>query len=272
MKNIRIAAVAGMFYPASPKKLTDEIKLMLDISHTDKKFEHVNGIVSPHAGYTYSGRTAAYAFNTVADKDYKTVIIISPSHREYFPGISIYHGDAFETPLGIVPINNDVREKLIADSRLIFSGVHGHRGEHAVEVQIPFLQVVLKDFSIVPIVMGDQNKICVNELAEKIASVLDEKTLIIASSDLSHYYDKEKAGRLDSVVEKRISTFDYDGLQTDLETGRCEACGGGAIVAMMKAADMVISKNSLVLSRSDSGDVSGDNSQVVGYLSAAVYN
>lgn len=271
MKNIRIAAVAGMFYPASPSKLEHEIKLMLDISKPEKKFEHINGIVSPHAGYVYSGRTAAYAFNAIADKNYETIIIISPSHREYFPGISVYHGDAFETPLGIVPVNNEIREKLISDSKLIFSGVLGHRGEHAVEVQIPFLQVVMKEFSIVPIVMGDQNKICINELAEKLTTIIDEKTLIVASSDLSHYYSKEKADRLDSVVEKRISTFDYDGLQNDLEAGKCEACGGGAIVAMMKAADMIKSKNSLVLSRSDSGDVSGDNSQVVGYLSAAVF-
>ena len=101
---------------------------------------------------------------------------------------------------------------------------------------------------------------------------MDEQTLVVASSDLSHYYKKAEADRLDSVVERRISDFDYEGLQADLETGKCEACGGGAIVAMMKASDKIKAKNSLVLSRSDSGDVSGDNSQVVGYLSAAVFN
>ncbi len=272
MKNIRIPAVAGMFYPASPAKLNDEVRLMLDTYKPEKKLENVNGIVSPHAGYTYSGKTAAYAFNTVLDKNYKTVIIISPSHREYFPGVSVYHGDAYETPLGIVSVNDDIREKLVTDSKLIFAGVLGHRAEHAVEVQIPFLQVALKDFSIVPIVMGDQNKVCINELARKLAGVLDERTLVIASSDLSHYYNKADADRLDSVVEKRISSFNYDGLQADLETGKCQACGGGAIVAMMKAADMIHAKKSIVLSRSDSGDASGDNSQVVGYLSAAVFS
>ena len=272
MKNVRVPAVAGMFYPASAKKLSDEIKLMLDLSKPDKRFEHVNGIVSPHAGYVYSGRTAAFGFNAVADKNYKTVIIISPSHREYFPGVSIYHGDAYETPLGIVPVNNDVREKLIAESKFIFSGILGHRAEHAIEVQLPFLQVIMKNFSIVPVVMGDQNKLCINELAQNLANVLDEQTLVVASTDLSHYYSKDKANRLDSVVEKRISDFDYEGLQNDLSDGKCEACGGGAIVAMMKAADLIKSKKSLVLSRSDSGDVSGDNSQVVGYLSAAVFS
>lgn len=272
MKNVRIAAVAGMFYPSSPRKLEDEVRMLLDTSKPQKNIERVKGIVSPHAGYIYSGPTAAFAFNAVSDKNYKTVIIISPSHREYFPGISIYDGDAYETPLGAVPINNEMRERLVADSKLIFSGILGHRAEHAVEVQLPFLQVTMKDFSIVPIVMGDQNKHCVNELAGKLAEVLDERTLIVASSDLSHYYSKADANRLDSIVEKRISTFDYEGLLADLETRKCEACGGGAIVSMMKAADMIQSKKSLVLSRSDSGDVSGDNSQVVGYLSAAVFS
>lgn len=272
MKNVRIPAVAGMFYPSSAAKLNDEVSLMLDSCKPQKRFENVSGIVSPHAGYIYSGRTAAYAFNTIAGKNYKTVIIISPSHREYFPGISIYHGDAYETPLGVVPVNDDVRGKLVAGTKLIFAGVLGHRAEHAVEVQIPFLQVALKDFSIVPIVMGDQNKVCINGLAKNLAAVLDDQTLIVASSDLSHYYSKADADRLDSVVEKRISSFDYEGLQADLEAGKCEACGGGAIVSMMKASDMFQAKNSFVLSRSDSGDVSGDNSQVVGYLSAAVFS
>ncbi len=272
MKNVRMPAVAGMFYPSSPNKLQSEVQLLLDTCVPNKKLENVHGIISPHAGYAYSGRTAAYAFNAVAEKDYKTVIIISPSHREYFPGISIYDGDGYQTPLRIIPVNKETREKLTADSKIIFSGILGHRAEHAIEVQIPFLQMMMKDFSIIPIVMGDQNKLCINELAEKLANVLNDETLVIASSDMSHYYSKAEADRMDSVVERRISEFDYNGLQHDLETRKCEACGGGAIVAMMKAADMIKTKKSLVLSRSDSGDVSGENSQVVGYLSAALFS
>lgn len=272
MKNIREPAVAGMFYPASASKLKDEVQLLLDSYKPEENFQNVVGIVSPHAGYIYSGRTAAFAFNAASNKNYKTVVIISPSHREYFSGISIYDGDAYKTPLGNVPLNKEIIKLLTDEGKFIFEGLNGHRTEHAVEVQIPFLQIALKDFSIVPIVLGDQRKMFVDELAQKLAGVIDDETLIVASSDLSHFYTKEEADKLDSVVEKRIADFDYDGLQKDLETGKCEACGGGAIVAMMKAADLFNKKKSKVLSRTNSGDVTGDNSEVVGYLSAAVFS
>jgi AmmeMemoRadiSam system protein B len=271
MKNVREPAVAGMFYPASSSKLKEDIQQLLDDFKPQEKFENVVGIVSPHAGYVYSGRTAAFAFNAIEQKKYKTVVIISPSHREYFAGISIYNGDAYKTPLGEVPINKEMRYGLVIDSKIIFEGINGHRTEHAVEVQIPFLQMVMKDFSIVPIVMGDQNKMYINELSQRLAGVMDDDTLIIASSDLSHFHSKEQADKRDSIVEKRIAEFDYNNLQKDLETGKCEACGGGGIVAMMKTADLIQKKKSKILSRTDSGDVTGDNSEVVGYLSAVLF-
>jgi AmmeMemoRadiSam system protein B len=272
MKNVREPAVAGMFYPASPGKLKDEVRLLLDTYKPQEEFHNILGIVSPHAGYIYSGKTAAFAFNALEQKKYKTVVIISPSHREYFAGISIYNGDAYKTPLGEVPINKEMRYKLVLDNKIIFNGINGHRAEHAVEVQIPFLQMVMNDFSIIPIVMGDQNKMCINELAKRLSEIIDDETLIIASSDLSHFYSKEQADKRDSIVEKRIADFDYDNLQKDLETGKCEACGGGTIVTMMKTADLLNKRKSQILSRTDSGDVTGDSSEVVGYLSSVVYS
>ena len=272
MKNVREPEVAGMFYPESASKLKDEVQQLLNDNKPQEKFENAVGIVSPHAGYIYSGRTAAIAFNAIKQKKYKTVVIISPSHREYFAGISIYNGDAYKTPLGEVPINKEMRYELVIDNKIIFNGINGHRGEHAVEVQIPFLQMVLNNFSIVPIVMGDQNKMCINELSQRLAGVVDDETLIIASSDLSHFYSKEQADKRDSIVEKRIAEFDYENLQKDLETGKCEACGGGPIVAMMKTAGLLNRKKSKILSRTDSGDVTGDNSEVVGYLSAVLFS
>ncbi len=271
MNRVRKPAVAGVFYPAEPKKLQDEIDLLLSLSRSEAKPNNLFGIVSPHAGYIYSGKTAAYGFNLLRNSEYKNVIIISPSHREYFAGISIYDGDAFETPLGIVPINNQLVEKLISGSEYIFKGASGQKQEHAIEVQIPFLQTVLKDFSIVPIVMGDQGRSFVDELASKISEVIDDDTIIVASSDLSHYHTKFDANRFDSIVEKRILDFDFDRLQYDLENRNCEACGGGPIVAMMKAAFLRKRRKSIILNRSDSGDISGDNNEVVGYLSAALY-
>ena len=146
-----------------------------------------------------------------------------------------------------------------------------HEGEHSLEVQLPFLQSVLEDFMIVPIVMGDQSKKIVDALAEKLAELADDETLIVASSDLSHFHSKLNADKLDSIVEKRVNDFDFESLQNDLDNQNCEACGGGPIVALMKAAKLKNINHSLVLNRSDSGDVTGDNDEVVGYLSAVVY-
>jgi len=268
---IRHQQVAGYFYPAEKDRLQKDISKMLQTAKPEKSFEKIFGIVSPHAGYVYSGKTAAYAYNLLKCKNYKTVIVISPSHSEYFPGISIYDGDAYETPLGIVEIDQEMTDKLVENSKAIFRGIQGHRKEHALEVQIPFLQSVLKDFKIVPIVMGDQSKMFVDELADKISRVVTDETLVVASSDMSHFYSSEKANKLDSVVEKRINEFDFEQLLKDLDDHECEACGGGPIATMMKAASIKNINNSLVINRSDSGDVTGDKAEVVGYLSAVVY-
>lgn len=271
MSYVRPAQVAGYFYPANPEKLKKDISLMLDVTKPKEKVDKIFGIVAPHAGYVYSGKTAAHAYNLLIGKKYKTVVIISPSHSEYFPGISIFEGDAYETPLGTLKVDKEFREKLLTADGTIFLGYEGHRREHALEVQLPFLQSVLKDFKIVPVVMGDQSKKNIDTLAKKLAEVSDDETLIVASSDLSHFYNKTQADRLDSVVEKRIRDYDYDSLQSDLENHNCEACGGGPIVALMKAASLKNVPHSMVLHRCDSGDVTGDNSEVVGYLSAVFY-
>ena len=271
MKHVRKPAVAGYFYPSDPNKLKKEVETLLALAEPSGSYSNIFGIVSPHAGYIYSGRTAAYGFKLLKESSIKTVVIISPSHREYFPGVSVYNGDSYETPLGVVDLNLEMTEKLTSSSRIIFRGLEGHREEHAVEVQIPFLQTVLKDFTIVPVVMGDQGDMFVYELADKLAETIDDETLIVSSSDLSHYYSSEAADKLDSVIEKHILEFDFDGLQENLKNRNCEACGGGTIVSMMKTASLLNKKKASVLNRSDSGDTTGDHREVVGYLSAVVY-
>ena len=268
---IRHQQVAGYFYPAEKDKLQKDISVMLQATKPDRSFNNIFGIVSPHAGYVYSGMTAAYAYNLLKGKSYKTILVISPSHAEYFPGISIYDGDAYETPLGLVEIDQIMTDKLVENSKTIFRSIQGHRREHALEIQIPFLQSVLKDFKIVPVVMGDQSKMFVDELADRISRVVDDETLVVASSDMSHFYSSEEADRLDSVVEKRINDFDFEQLLKDLDDHECEACGGGPIAAMMKAASLKSITKSFILNRSNSGDVTGDKTEVVGYLSAVVY-
>ncbi len=271
MKQIRHAQVAGYFYPADPQELKKEISLLLNIVKPQKSYNKIFGIVAPHAGYVYSGKTSAYAYNLLKDKDIKTVIVISPSHSEYFPGVCIYEGDAYETPFGPIEVDKQKSDILCEESRIIFKGVNGHKREHALEVQLPFLQSVIKEFKIVPIVIGDQGRMYVDELAANLVKIYDDETIIVASSDLSHFHDAETADQLDSIIEKRIQQFDFENLQKDLDNNICEACGGGPIVAMMKTASLLNINQSEILKRSDSGDVTGDKSEVVGYLSAVIY-
>jgi AmmeMemoRadiSam system protein B len=269
-EKIRKPAVAGMFYPSNPEKLKKEIELLLEVSPAEIKINDLLGIISPHAGYIYSGRTAAFGFNLLKDKVFKTVIIISPSHREYFPGVSVYDGSGFETPLGIAEVDEAVSERLTDKSKVIFRGSTGQENEHAVEVQIPFLQVVLKNFRIVPVVMGDQGKMFVDDLAGKLSEVVDENTLIVASTDLSHYYTESTAQIMDSIVEKRVRAFEIAELEEDFNSGRCEACGAGPILALLKCAWLKNKRKAYILNRNNSGETSGDYMKVVGYLSAAV--
>jgi hypothetical protein len=272
MAQLRHPSAAGYFYPGDKDKLREQIDWLLRIDYKDNVLNNIAGLVAPHAGYIYSGRTAAFAYNTIKNKNYKTVIIISPSHKEYFPGVSVYEGDGYITPMGVVNVNKDIVNQLTEGSINIFKGSEGHRQEHGVEVQLPFLQFIFQDFNIVPIVMGDQSKIYIDELAERISDSVDENTLVIASSDLSHFYSRHIAKKLDSIVEKRINDYDYEGLYSDLEHKRCEACGGGPIIAMMKSIDLKGKNKAIVLNRSDSGDTTKNIDEVVGYLSAAVYS
>lgn len=272
MKLIREPQVAGMFYPADPKVLRKQIDGYLKNVKLDAKYNHIGGLVSPHAGYEYSGEIAATAYKTLQSHEFNTVVIISPSHRDYFNGVSIYPGDGYRTPLGDISINKTLREKIVSESDIIFESISGHGSEHALEVQLPFLQVALSNFEIIPLVIGDQRRENILELGTVLSNIIDDKILIVASSDLSHYYSKTKAEMIDSRVIQSINEFDYNELQSDLENKRCEACGGGGIVALLKALKTKNYSHSKVLAHSDSGDVTGDNSEVVGYLSAIVYN
>lgn len=272
MKEIREPRVAGMFYPSNKDELKKQINSYLDEVEGGETFENISGIISPHAGYIYSGKTAAAVFKTIVGKTYKNVIVLSPSHREYFQGISVYSGDAYKTPLGEIPINKELRDKIVSESKLIYSGMDGHREEHALEVQLPFLQIVLSNFHLVPIVIGDQSKKNIDELANVLSKYVDENTLLVASSDLSHFYSKEEASIKDNRVAEHINQFDIEELQCDFDSKRCEACGGGGIIALLKTLKKNCINKTKIIMRSDSGDITGDDLEVVGYLSAIVYN
>ncbi len=272
---IRQPAVAGMFYPANPATLENEINQMLSKATINPSvlggYVSLVAIIVPHAGYVYSGLTAAHAYKLLQQTIFETVVIISPSHREYFREISVYSGDAYSTPLGNIGIDEEIREKLVQGNKFIEASTHGHTGEHAIEVQLPFLQKVLKDFKIVPIVMGDQRSELCYHLADKLAEVLKVKrTLIVASTDLSHYHSAEKADRLDKIVIDDVVHFDYKKLSKDIETDRAEACGGGPLVTTLATSKKLGANHIEILHHCNSGDMTGELDAVVGYFSAAV--
>jgi AmmeMemoRadiSam system protein B len=270
---IRQAAVAGMFYPRDKSNLEREIALFLENAPQADISGKILGLIVPHAGYMYSGGVAARAYRQIMDTNYDTVVVISPSHREYFTESVIYNGDGYATPLGIIPLATECAQKITDTYPAIKLGDKGHRTEeHALEVQLPFLQEVLGNFKLLPVMMGNQDSENITLLAEALADGLkDENALIVASTDLSHFYSYDKAALLDRIVVNDINEFNEEKLIDDLDRKRCEMCGGGPASVAMKAARFLGADRSKVLIYRNSGDVTGDKSQVVGYLSAIIY-
>jgi AmmeMemoRadiSam system protein B len=271
---IRPAMVAGMFYPQKKITLEREVALVLENAPDDEIDARIVAIISPHAGYMYSGGVAARAYRQIIDKEYNVVIVISPSHREYFKEISIYDGYGYSTPLGVIPIDQAMANKFAEFHPKIILSEKGHRfDEHSLEVQLPFLQKVLDNFKLIPIVMGEQDMENIDILSQALSTILKEqKALIIASTDLSHFYNYDKATLLDKVVIENVKNFDPDKLFHDVQAGRCEMCGAGPVVTAMKASKMLGANKSKILLYRNSGDITGDRNEVVGYMSAILFH
>ncbi|MBU2446992.1 MAG: AmmeMemoRadiSam system protein B [Bacteroidetes bacterium] len=270
--DVREPAVAGTFYEREPKKLKSEIIKFFEEVKPPEINGTVIGIASPHAGYFYSGKTAAYGYKLLQGLSYETVIVISPSHYEYFDGVSIYNGRAYMTPFGLIEIDNELRDALAENKKIISVSGKGHGREHALEVQLPFLQSVLKDFKLLPIVIGNQSEEVCRTLSEILAEEIAGKSvLLVASSDLSHYHSHDIADSLDSKIHRHIENYDYESIMEDMENEKVEACGGGPIVTVMQTAKLLGADKSKILYRCDSSEASGDFRQVVGYLSAVFY-
>ncbi len=276
---VRPPAVAGKFYPGAPNELA---KMIAEFFHSAPK-PQISGrpvaIISPHAGYIYSGQIAAKGYKILEGEEYGTVIVISPSHTLYFRGVSAFDGKAYATPFGEIPIDRDLTEKIVSSSDIISFSRDGHYksnsgSEHALEVQLPFLQTTLGKFKLVALIMGDQDYSTCESLGRAISSSIIGRNdiLIVASSDLSHFHDSKTAGHLDSVIAKDLGGFDYARLAEDLADGKAEACGGGPIIAAMIASKELGANSIKITDLKNSGDVTGDKSNVVGYLSAVIYD
>jgi len=285
-QKVRPPAVAGSFYPGDAKELARVVDEFLAKAAVEPVPGPLIAVTAPHAGYEYSGQVAAHSFALLKGRKIERVVVISPCHIEAFDFSSIYDGDAYATPLGTIPIDKEFARKLAAQSSLIKISGRGHgivggRGEHSLEVELPFLQRTLGQFKLVPIVMGDQNYDIERALGVALAKLIREgrpkdpqvqsDTLIVASSDLSHFHPYDDAVRLDRKVLNAIEEWDYFNMSQNFERRIWEACGGGPIVAAMIAAERLGANRAKVLKYANSGDATGDKSRVVGYGAAAFY-
>jgi hypothetical protein len=269
---VRQPAVAGSFYPGDKGQLEYQLnKLLLNAPSNLVKGDIV-ALVVPHAGYPYSGQVAAYGYKQLLGKNFDTVILIGASHRMGFGEIAVPDYDSFETPLGKVPVDLDFVRKLKKISGKVVIDNKPHRDEHALEVQLPFLQTVLKDFKIVPVLFGSISLANCQELAYALSFLIQDNTLIIASSDLSHYYSYDMANKMDNKGNELIVKGDLEGYIKALSAGDAEACGAPAVITTMLMAPALGANKVEILKYANSGDVTEDKTRVVGYASIVFYH
>lgn len=270
--DIRHSVIAGTWYPGDRHRLSSAIETYLAASPAFPLGGTLRALIVPHAGYRYSGAVAARAYRQLKGSGFTRVILVGPSHYMAFDGVSINLQTAYDTPLGRVPVDTKLARDILS-SRPDFRWIRqAHAKEHALEIQLPFLQTVLGHFQIVPIIMGRQDYTTAERLARVLAALVRGKTdtLILASSDLSHYHPAREAKVLDACFAAHVLALDAKGLASDLAAGKTEACGGGPVVTIMIAAKLLGATKAVILDQANSGDVTGDQSRVVGYLSAAL--
>ena len=270
--SIRPAAVAGSWYPGERERLAAEVAGFLQAVDAIALPGRLVALISPHAGLRYSGPVAAHAYKTLEGRGRLTAVLIGPAHRAAFHGISVYAAGAFETPLGPVPVDEELAARMVGAHPLIVDAPSPHRQEHSLEMQLPFLRHVVPEVRIVPMLMGTQSREEVDALAPVLHAVTEGRSdlILIASSDLSHYHPAPVANALDARVVDDVARFDPDSLMARLDESHEHACGGGPMVAVMRAAQALGASRSTVLRYADSGDAGeGDKRRVVGYLAAA---
>ncbi len=261
------ANVAGQFYPGDPGELKSLIARYLKEAPVPSRKGVPGALISPHAGYIYSGPVAACGFKALDGFKPRTVIILAPSHYSYFEGAAIIKKGFFETPLGRVTIDSELAEKLISLTPLVKELPAAFEKEHSLEVQLPFLQYTMKDSVIVPVIMGNMEfKECA-EFARALADLfVPGKMLIVASSDMSHYHPYDEAKGIDAQAVQFIKAMNTEGLSRALGTKKCELCGAGPVMTTMLAMKK-LSFQPEILRYANSGDTAGSREKVVGYTS-----
>jgi AmmeMemoRadiSam system protein B len=279
---VREPAVAGQFYPGNRAQLSAELDDMLDRENTSTVSGRVRALISPHAGYVYSGRTAGKGFALLKNCEYRRIIVIAPSHRVHFRGLAASEYTAYRTPLGDVSVDIDaVYETVSAGVKGIEELTQAHIGEHALEVQLPFLQKVLPDVPVVPFICGELDDALAETLAGALMKFWNEDTLWVISSDFTHYgYSfgylpftdnvKENLKALDMGAVEKITDLDYIGLSNYIKETGATICGAAPVKLLLKTIETAHSANSVkaeLIEYTNSGELTGDFSHAVGYAS-----
>ena len=265
--HVKEPAVSGSFYPSDRETLKKTVDDFLGKAGTVSYEGTVRGLIVPHAGYRYSGQVAAYAYQAIQNRGYKNVILIGTSHRFNFKGASVYTKGSFRTPLGDVKINETLAAKLLnVDADVTFLP-QAFAQEHSLEVQLPFLQTSLDDFTIIPILIGSPTDKTYQHLITSLSDMVNNTTLLIASTDLSHYHTYDEAKTMDSrliTLLKRLAVTESVNL---LKTNEVEMCGSVPVVITMEVTRRAGANQGVLFQYANSGDVTGEKDKVVGYAS-----
>ena len=272
---VRSAAVAGTWYPGTAGALARDVDEYLGLADEGPQGD-VRALIAPHAGLMFSGPVGAWAYKAVRRGSYDVAVLVGPSHFAAFEGVALFPEGSFDTPLGPALVD-PAGSAAMARFDIVKPLESPHRREHSLEMQLPFLRRVLPHVPIVPLLMGYQDRATIDALAAAIGGAFaDRRALLVASTDLSHYFDAATAATLDSRVQATVAAFDPEALlehfehYPEHERGRYVACGGGPAISVMMAARALGARDARVLKYAHSGDISGDNSAVVGYLAAVM--
>ncbi len=271
---VREPAVAGAFYPADPAELRSMVEKFVDRAET----KHVPGdllaVIAPHAGYVYSGGVAGYAYRQLRDRPVDTVIILGPNHRAPLTGVSVYTEGVFRTPLGDAVIDGETAGRLLDPASDIVFAPEVHEKEHSIETQLPFLQVLFgENVKIVPVLVGMPTQKSFASFTERLADELAHhpKTLLVVSTDLSHYHDYDTARTMDHTMLEPIKSIALEEAEGLLRKRSGEMCGGWPVLYALKTARLLGANEGVLYAYANSGDTAGTKDRVVGYAAMGLY-
>jgi AmmeMemoRadiSam system protein B len=279
--DIRPSPIAGQWYPADAHRLAAQVDKYLDEAKLPELAGEVVGVMTPHAGHVYSGPVAGYAFAALRGLTPEVVVVVSPMHYPYFePMITTAH-QAYATPLGVMPVHKEavrILDRYLVDDLGFGLTPVARDMEHSLEIELPFLQRALaKPFSLLPIMMREQNIATAQSLGRALARLISvdlakasQSAVLVASTDLSHFYSQDEARSLDAEILRQVEAFDPAGVIQVEDQGKGFACGRGALAAVLWAAKYLGADRVQVLRYATSGDVTGDFDRVVGYGAAAI--